>query len=192
MTRVACLLGSPRAGGNSDALTDALLSALAGQGAQVVCHALRDLEFDGYRPLPDGTLTTDSAHQQDDLTPVLADVTQADLVVLATPIYFCNMTALLKQALDRFFCFFKPDYVTNPEPSVLGRDKVLVLVQVQGEGPERYADLLDQYAPALDKLGFARRELLRACGVRAPGDVAGQHEVMNRAEALALDLMKGR
>ena len=150
-------------------------------------HALRDLQFSGY--VGDGV--AGAAGPQDDLTPVLEDIKAADVVVLSTPIYFCNMTGLLKQAIDRFFEFFKPDYLTNPEPTVLGRGKVLVLVQVQGEGAERYGDLLQQYGPALDKMGFAQRELLRSCGVRAPGDVMQDADVLARAKALAAELAQG-
>lgn len=186
MTRVLCLLGSPREDGNSDALAARFCSAAAQAGAHVETVALRDLRFQGYSGTetgPDGP--------QDDLAPVLEKVKKVDIVVMATPIYFCNMTGLLKQAFDRFFCFFKPDYVTNPDPSVLGRDKVLVLVQVQGEGPERYGDLLVQYGPALDKLGFERRELIRACGVRQPGDVDRQADILQRAGQLAQQLVDG-
>ena len=186
MTRVVCLLGSPRAGGNSDLLAGRFCEAAAAAGAEVARHYLRDLRFSGYR----GDGSAGSNPREDDLTPVLADVQAADVVVLATPIYFCNMTGLLKQAFDRFFCFLKPDYLTNAVPTVLGRDKALVLVQAQGEGPERYGDLLDQYGPALDKLGFMRRDLVRACEVREPGEVMGDEDALERAGRLAEELVQ--
>jgi len=183
--RVVCLLGSPRAGGNSDMLAERFCGAAAQAGAQIETFALRDMQFQGY--------TTPQAATpygpDDDLAPALAAIKTADLLVMSTPIYFCNMTGLLKQAFDRFFCFFKPDYVTNPEPSVLGRNKALVLVQAQGEGPERYGDLLDHYGPALDKLGFARRDVIRACGVRAPGDLTAQPDILQSADTMARQLV---
>jgi multimeric flavodoxin WrbA len=120
---------------------------------------------------------------EDDMAGVLDDVIGADVIVFATPIYFCNMTGLMKQAFDRFFAFFVPDYVTSADPSRLGKGKGFVLIQVQGEGPERYGDLLDQYAPALDKLGLTDRALVRACHVREPGDVAKMDEALERARA---------
>ncbi len=191
MTRIVCLLGSPRAGGNSDALADAFCNAAVGQGAQCRQFALRDLRFQGCVNLRQCKSGAETCGLDDDLLPVLDAVAGADVVVIATPIYFCNMTGLAKQALDRFFSFFVPDYVTADVPSRLGRDKALVLIQVQGEGPERYGDLLGQYGPALDKLGFQRRELIRACGVREVGDVLQQDSVMQQAEALARQLTRG-
>ena len=185
MTRVACLLGSPRAGGNSDQLARAFCEAAGAAGAEVDMFALRDLAFRGCVGLRHCKTGGQSCGQDDDLIPVLAAVTRADILVMATPIYFCNISGLLKSALDRFFSFFVPDYVTNPVPSRLAPGKRFVLVQTQGEGAERYGDLLDQYGPALDKMGYAERYLIRAAGAREPGDLTETSAPMQKARALA-------
>ncbi|WP_299846394.1 flavodoxin family protein [uncultured Roseovarius sp.] len=185
MNRVACLLGSPRAGGNSDLLAKAFCDEVARNGGVVEWFPLRDLRFKGCVSLRHCKSGGETCGLKDDLNPVLEAVAAADIVVVATPIYFCNISGLFKQALDRFFSFFVPDYVTAAEPSRLGRGKAFVLVQVQGEGAERYGNLLDQYGPALDKLGFERRELIRASGVREVGDVVRHTEAMDDATSLA-------
>jgi len=187
MTRVVCLLGSPRPGGNSDQLASRFCEVAEKQGAEIVTHALRGLHFSGY--VGDGSAGLKGP--EDELTPVLEDVKGADVLVLATPIYFCNMTGQMKLALDRFFGLFRPDYLTNPEPTEFKPGMALVLVQVQGEGPELYGDLLEQYGPALNRMGFARRELIRSCNVRAAGDVMSDTEALERAERLAGELVKG-
>ncbi|MFK7940338.1 MAG: flavodoxin family protein [Roseovarius sp.] len=177
--RIVCLLGSPRADGNSDQLADAFLDAAETAGAEVSRHALRDLRFDGptgKKPDAEGDYGV-----EDDMAGVLDDVIHADVIVFATPIYFCNMTGLMKQAFDRFFSFFVPDYVTSATPSRLGKAKGFVLIQTQGEGPERYGDLLEQYAPALDKLGLQSRALVRACNVRERGDVMQAKDAVQAA-----------
>ncbi|MEO1138278.1 MAG: NAD(P)H-dependent oxidoreductase [Pseudomonadota bacterium] len=191
MKKIVCLLGSPRDGGNSDQLANRFCAAAEKHGAKVNIHALRDLRFDGY--IPDAERHREEAlgEHPDDLEGVLADVAKADILVVATPIYFCNMTGLLKQALDRFFEFLKPDYLTAAIPSRLGRDRRFVLVQVQGEGEDRYGDLLEQYGPALDKLGYTHLSLLRACSVREIGDVQNQRDVLQKADHLARSLVLG-
>lgn len=188
MKRVVCLLGSPREGGNSDALAGVFCEEARYQGAQVAQFALRDLRFQGCMNVMACKTGGDECGLHDDLNPVLSLVQTADVVVMATPIYFCNVSGLLKQSLDRFFSFFVPHYVTADEPSRMGAGKVFVLVQTQGEGAERYGGLLEQYGPALDKLGFARRELIRAAGVRDIGDAMAAEDVVQHARELARDI----
>lgn len=174
---IVLLRGSPRAKGNSDQMADRFCDTAAAQGCAVNDYALRDLSFVPYGEVP--------ADHQDGLSDALNKIYDADIVVLSTPIYLCNMSGLLKGALDRFFGFLKSDYLTNPQPSNLSPGKQIILLQTQGEPAARYDKLLEQYGPALDKLGFAERHMVRACGVRDPGDILSQPEVLQQVDALA-------
>jgi len=189
MTRAVCLLGSPRPGGNSDVLAERFAGALDAHGAMVKVHTLRDLRFQGY--VPDAQLLKEEAlgEHHDDLEGVLEDVSRAHIVVLATPIYFCNMSGLMKQALDRFYQFL--DVGPRGLPSRRNANQPLVWMQTQGEGAAQYNDLLSQYAPAFDMLGFGRRELIRACNTREIGDVLKQPAILREADLLARSLVLG-
>ncbi|MCF4097252.1 flavodoxin family protein [Maritalea mediterranea] len=178
---VVILRGSPRAGGNSDQMADRFANIVKGAGRPLHDDALRDLNF-----VPFGELPTD---HRDDLSSALAAIYDANVVVLSTPIYFCNISGLLKGAFDRFFGYLKSDYLTNPQPTKLPAGKHLVLLQVQGEPAERYGDLLAQYGPALDKLGFKGRHLVRACGVRDSEDIQSHPDVLQAVEKLATRLI---
>ncbi len=94
--------------------------------------------------------------------------------MLASPVYFTSISGQLKLAIDRFFSFFVPDYTTNPVKSRLGSGRHLVLLQSQGEPEERYRDLMDSFSVSFTNLGFDHHHLVRAHGVREPGDVARQ------------------
>lgn len=174
---IVILRGSPRAGGNSDQLADRFCKVAKSAGAELHDYALRDLSF-----VPFGDVAAD---HEDDLSPALDAIYNAQIIVLTTPIYFCNMSGLLKGALDRFFGFLKSDYLTNPHPSKLPGGKHLVLLQTQGEPEDRYGDLLEQYGPGLDKLGFEGRHLVRACGVREPDDIQSHPRAILEAEEFA-------
>jgi len=188
MTRAVCLLGSPRPGGNSDLLGERFCGALEVHGASVKTHTLRDLRFQGY--VPDAQRHKEEAlgEHHDDLEEVLEDIDNAHILVMATPVYFCNMTGLMKQAFDRFYAFLT---ISNGLPQRRAPDKTLVWVQVQGEGEAMYDDILGQYAPALDMLGFGQRGLLRACNVREPGEVLDQRAVLQKSDLLARKLVLG-
>ena len=175
--KVVVLRGSPRADGNSDKMADAFANIAKQKGVAVTDIALRDLHFLPVGIVPEG--------HKDDLTPVVANIKDAQIVVLSSPIYFCAISGLLKGALDRFFAFLKPDYLTNPQPSNLTAGKRFVLLQAQGEGEDRYGDTLTDFAPALDKLGFADRYLVRACNVREPTDLDKRTDVLDEIAALA-------
>lgn len=192
MTRLVCLLGSPRKDGNSDLLAQRFCNAAKAEGATVRTHSLRDLRFQGCMNLHFCKIGGESCGLDDDMLPVLADLSEADVLVIATPVYFCNVSGLMKQAMDRFYSFLKPDYLTAEEPSRLGRGKRLILLQTQGEPEDQCRDLLAGYAPALDRLGFDRRDTLRACEVRAPGDVLRQKDLMQQTDALAREVALGQ
>ncbi len=186
-----CLLGSPRRGGNSDTLAERFCARAAHHGAPVERVVLSDLSFAGCRNLFRCKQDLTRCGQTDDLTPVLERVSRAHVLVLASPIYFTNITGQLKTAIDRFFSFLVPDYPSKAEKSRLGRGRTLVLVQTQGEPEERYGDLLGSYAAAFEHLGYDRHYLVRAWDVREPGDVASRPDFLQRCDAVA-DQVYGR
>lgn len=192
MTRIVCLLGSPRKGGNSDLLAKRFCNTAKAEGAAVRTHSLRDLRFQGCMNVLFCKIGGERCGLDDDMLPVLADLSEADVLVISTPVYFCNMTGLMKQAIDRFFSFLKPDYQTAAEPSRLGRGKRLILLQTQSEAEDHCTDLLAGYAQALDQLGFERRDCLRACGMRSAGDVLRQRALMEETDALAREVALGQ
>lgn len=180
-----CLLGSPRRGGNSDALAEHFCGQAEQFGAPVKRIALSDLSYSGCRNLFRCKRDLDHCGQQDDLTPVLDAVSKAQVLVLASPIYFTSISGQLKLAVDRFFSFFVPDYPTRENKSRLSSGRHLVFVQTQGEPEERYGDLMDDFSAGFSGLGFDRQHLIRAWGVREPGDVAGNKVFLSRCDDVA-------
>lgn len=186
--KVLCLLGSPRPDGNSTAVARHLCDRLAEQGAQVSLRRLYDLSFSGCRNRFHCKTGGIRCGLEDDLTPILAEVEGADVLVLASPIYFTDVSSGLKAVIERFFSFFVPDYATAAVKSRLGPGKRLVLVQTQGEDRSAYGDLLDRYAKSFRMLGFEGFHLIRACGVREPGAVHDLAELWTKVDQVAAEL----
>jgi len=180
-----CLLGSPRRGGNSDQLANWFCDAAAKQGADVAVFALGEVEFKGCQNLFRCKTDLDRCGQMDALTPVLEHIRNADVLVLASPVYFTTVTGPMKLAIDRFFSFFVPDYATTDQKSRLGTGRTLVFVQTQGEPETQYGDLLDSFSKGFRFLGFDRQHLLRAWGVREIGDVSSNTRLKAECEKLA-------
>lgn len=183
--KTVCLLGSPRRGGNSDQLANWFCDAAAAQGADVTVFALAEVDFNGCRNLFRCKTDLDRCGQMDALTPVLESIRNADVLVLASPVYFTTVTGQLKLAIDRFFSFLVPDYATVDEKSRLGSGRTLVFVQTQGEPETQYGDLLASFSKGFRFLGFDKQHLLRAWGVREIGDVSGNAQLQAECEATA-------
>ena len=188
--RTLCLLGSPRPGGNSDTLAKRFCQRAADHGAPVEQVALSELTYGGCRNL--NRCKSDLTHcgQDDDLKLVLESVTRADVLVLASPVYFTNLTGQMKSAIDRFFSFLVPDYPNQARKSRLDPGRRLVLVQTQGEGKDRYGDILERYAAGFRLLGFDHQYLIRAWGVREVGDVAEHPAFLERCDAVAQEIYR--
>jgi len=183
--RTICLLASPRRGCNSDTLARHFLDRAETLGSPVETFTLSELSYSGCINLFRCKKDLDHCGQQDGLTPVLRSVSQADVLVLATPVYFTSITGQLKMALDRFFSFFVPGYPTAEVKSRLSPGRHLVFLQTQGEPEHRYADLMDSFSASFKGLGFDHLHLVRAWGVREPGDIDALPDVLDSCARLA-------
>ena len=183
--RTVCLLGSPRRGCNSDTLADRFIQRAESLNASVEKVTLSELSFNGCENLFRCKKDLDHCGQVDDLTPVLEAVAQAQVLVLASPVYFTSITGQLKLALDRFFSFFVPDYPTAKIKSRLTPGRHLVFLQTQGEPETRYGDLMDSFSASFKGLGYDHHHLVRACGVREPGDIKSDSSVLLDCDEIA-------
>lgn len=183
--RTVCLLGSPRRGGNSDALAHRFLEQATVLNAPTETFALSDLSYGGCKNLLHCKQGADHCGQTDDLTQVLDAISKAQVLVLATPVYFTSISGQLKLAIDRFFSFFVPDYPTAENKSRLSSGRHLVFLQSQGEPEDRYAGLMDSFSASFKGLGFDLQHLVRACNVRNPGDVLQSSSVLKDCDVIA-------
>jgi multimeric flavodoxin WrbA len=167
---VVTLLGSPRSRGNSTTIARHIDATSAGLGAETRIFELNKLNYRGCQ----GCYACKTGHEicvlKDDLAEVLEAVGAADVVVLASPVYYGDITSQLKGFIDRTFSFLRPDYVTNPQPSRL-TPKKLIFVLTQGHPDEAFfADIFPRYETFLRWQGFTDVRLVRACGI-GPGSV---------------------
>jgi multimeric flavodoxin WrbA len=189
--KIVSLLGSPRCGGNSTAIAGRLLETAAGLGAETRAFELNRLNYRGCQGCYACKKTVDHCILQDELTGVLDAVREADVVVLASPVYYGDISGQLKCFIDRTFSYLVPDYVTNPNPSRLPPGKRLVIILTQGNpDPELFADVYPRYDKFLKWYGFAESHLIRACGI-GPATIDRVPECsLEEAEECARALLK--
>ncbi|MDY0186220.1 MAG: flavodoxin family protein [Desulfuromonadaceae bacterium] len=182
--KIVSLLGSPRSSGNSATIARHLLKTAEGLGAETTAFELNRLAYRGCQACYACKKGSEECVLNDDLRDVLEAVHAADAVVLASPVYYGDVTAQLKGFIDRTYSFLVPDYITNPKPSRLSSKK-LVFVLVQGHPDETlFADVFPRYAQFLKWMEFDEVSLIRAYGI-GPGhnDVVPEHALRQAEEA---------
>lgn len=98
---ILILSASPRKGGNSDTLCDRFMQGAQEAGNTAEKIFLRDRKigyctgcgscYNGGKPCP----------QKDDAAGIVEKMISADVIVLATPVYFYTMNAQMKTLIDR-------------------------------------------------------------------------------------------
>ena len=124
--KIVVILGSPRPQGNSAILAQKFLDAARELGAETKVYQLNQLDFQGCQGCGTCKIDTENCVLEDDLAPVLEAIKGADLLVLASPVYFGDISGQLKCFFDRTYSYAKPDF-SSRVPA--GKKAVVVLVQ---------------------------------------------------------------
>jgi multimeric flavodoxin WrbA len=101
--KVLVLSASPRKGGNSDLLCDQFMLGAKEAGNQVEKIFLRDKRINFC--IGCGTCKDNGGNcvQKDDMAEVLDQMIGADVIVMATPVYFYTMNGQMKTLIDRTY-----------------------------------------------------------------------------------------
>ncbi|MDM8525260.1 flavodoxin family protein [Desulfococcaceae bacterium HSG8] len=191
MKKIVCLFGSPRPKGNSAAIAKRFCETAEKLGADITTFSLNKLTYRGCQACMTCKTKLEKCVLKDDLAEVLDAVRNADILVMATPTYYGEISSQMKGFVDRTFSYLVPDYTTNPKPSRLSPGKKLVFIQTQAQPEESsYADVFPRYESFLKWYGFNDNHLIRACGVSDKGEAEAREDVMKRAEDTAEKIMK--
>lgn len=99
--KVLILSSSPRRGGNSDRLCDEFLRGASEAGHPSEKIFLGDLTLRYCTGCSVCSMYGKPCPQQDDAAAVVRKMIDADVIVLATPVYFYTMSAQMKTLIDR-------------------------------------------------------------------------------------------
>ena len=106
MKKVLILEGSPRLKGNSCILSDEFARGAEDAGYSVEKIAVTRKKVAGCLGCNACYRNGGVCVQKDDMLEIRERMLEADVIVLASPIYFYSMTAQLKAVIDRTYAFF--------------------------------------------------------------------------------------
>jgi multimeric flavodoxin WrbA len=99
--KVLVLSASPRKGGNSDLLCDQFMNGTREAGNQAEKIFLRDKKINYCTGCGACQSNGGKCVQKDDMAEVLDKMVNADVIVMATPVYFYTMNGQMKTVIDR-------------------------------------------------------------------------------------------
>ncbi|MCD8194070.1 MAG: flavodoxin family protein [Tannerellaceae bacterium] len=119
--KIIILNGSPRKKGNTAALIDAFTQGAESAGHSVTTFFINGMNIHGcIGCLKGGKDPHNPCVQKDDMGKIYPVYEAADLVVLASPMYFWSITGQLKGTFDRLFAVAEKDPAYQaPKRSVL-------------------------------------------------------------------------
>lgn len=178
---VLCLHGSPRSGGNTDRLLDAVAVGALAVGARVEHLYCRDLDV---RPCTGcgACSTTGRCIIHDDMASVYAAVDVAHAMVLGSPVYFLGVPSLCKAVVDRFQPYWARRYLLGI-PS--GAERPGALVATAGASSHTVFNGAQRTIEALfDVLDISCQANLFYEGVDQRGAIADHPTALDDARAL--------
>ena len=179
MSKKICILnGSPRPTGNTKELIKRFTKGAEAAGHEVTCFDLQKMDIHGCL----GCCGKDEACpcvQKDDMTQIYPAYRNADVVVLASPMYYWGISGQLKSAFDRLFAVAEltPNY-ENPK-----KDCVL-LMAAEGNTESNFAPVRAFYEGLTSHLGWKNIGVVYAGGNMDIGDILSKSEQLEEAEKL--------
>jgi multimeric flavodoxin WrbA len=179
--KILAIAGSPRLKGNTNYLVDQALAEAAASGAETEKIVLSQHDI---KPClaHDDCAKFPRCKQNDDMNEILDKVCKADGVILATPVYYWDVSAQMKTFIDRNFFLYGKDQKAKARA-------VGMLIVAGGEGVEDALRSLNHYIGGTFKVGDDRKFVVSGFAGDA-GEIKSNRSVVNEARKLGRDMVE--
>ena len=175
---ILIISGSPRKGGNTELLVEAFAKGAAKH------HHVEIVFVRDYKVNPclgcNACFKSDAntCAQKDDMTVIYEKMSQADMLVIASPVYFYSISAQLKAVIDRFH---------NPIRDTFHIKKMAILLVGAASLPELFDAILTEYNLCLNFFNIEDAGKVLVRGVKDKGDI-NNTDTQNEAYTLGLSI----
>lgn len=174
--KIVILNGSPRRNGNTSELVKAFTKGTEETGNTVIEFFLDSMNIHGCKGCFGGHSSKECpCVQKDDMQQIYPAVKECDVIVLATPLYYWNMSGQLRTAVDRLFALEEGD-----GNLLRGHNRACVLLMAaEGHG---FEDVLLYYEHLMEHLKWKNLGHVLAGGNGDIGDISGKPELKQAYE----------
>lgn len=183
--------GSPRKGGNSDAILQQILAGAAKQQLPTENIHLRDVQYQGCIGCERCRKDKICTGLQDGMSFLYPNILESKGLVLVCPTHNYNITAWMKAFIDRLYCFynFTNDRPRNWSSRLAGQGrKAIVAAICEQDNKKDMGFTLDAMRLPLEALGYDIIDELPVFSVFDKKKVKEYEEVMLQAETLGAEL----
>ena len=158
MKKVLILTSSPVSGGNTNQMASTFESEAKKRGAKVSRVDMNAVRGTGCCACMGCRKTSVKCVLKDEVAEVLEAFREADVLVMAAPIWWLDIPVSIRRFVERWFSLVDAAFATR-----LPAGKAGVLLFSQGAGEESYQDIPARYKEMLNWLGVAEVHSVRHC-----------------------------
>ncbi len=182
---VTIINGATRINGNTDTLLAKIIEGASGTEVRLKLVNLREKKIGNcigcYQCLGTGTCSL-----QDDMSEIRDNIQSADLLVFASPLYWCSVTGLMKTFIDRFFFYYHP----QTRGKISGKRAIAITAMNQSDVANEAKALIDFYSRLLNCLGVKLTKMIFWGSVMERNAVSCKSHYLESAYAVGRDLVK--
>ena len=175
---IVLLSGAPRKDGNTERLAAAFMEGAESAGKTVTKFRVADMQIGGCRGCEHCMKEKGVCVQKDDMSAILDALKQADAVVLASPVYYFNISAQTKLAIDRTFALL---WIETPIK------RAALLMTSGDESPDVAEAAVAMLTRICDYSKWENAGAVIAGGLHIPGEIDGRAE-LESARALGREI----
>jgi multimeric flavodoxin WrbA len=179
--KLLAMVGSSRLKGNTNYLVDQALSQAAKMGADIEKLVLGEYKINPCRG-HENCASFDSCRQKDDTGWILDKFCEADGVILATPVYYYNVSAQMKAFIDRNYFLYKHN--RKSQARVVG-----IIVVAEVEGIEETVHTLKQFIGESFNVNDDKIFIVSGYATN-PGEAKKNPELVEEARRLGRQIME--
>lgn len=183
---VLCIAGSPRRKGNSDHVLDACSHGVEDAGGRCVRLAVSEVGIAPCRGC-NACSSTGECVVRDAMDEVYPLLDSAAGIVVASPVYFATVPAVLKALYDRCEPYWARRYVLNEPPRERRRPGALLLVGGGGD-PFGHECAITTTRSVFGVLEVELTEVYALVGADSPSDIGRHPDALAKASEIGASI----
>lgn len=180
---VLIINGATRINGNTDILVGKIIDGAKNAGLNPNLIELRNKNISNcigcYRCFKES-----ECNFQDDMTKIRNQINSTELMILASPLYWCGVTGLMKTFLDRLFFYYHP----RKKDLISGKKAIIVTPMNQKNVDFESEVLVEFYKRLLDRLGVKIMGMFFFSDIMEKGAVLKKLEYLKQAYGIGTNL----